>query len=363
MDEPLVLVGFGEALAAPEVIWSLQRGGCRVACFARGRPVVRRIRGVELHQLTAPEQDLDRAAEELARLVERLRPDVVMPLDDASLYLSGAGEQLTLALDKRVQIEAARAAGFRPPATHVLEDAEQALGLDHFPLVLKPALAVQRDGNALVRGAIRFCADRRSLEAAVRDLRGPALAQEVLRGVGEGIVGVGERAFAAHRRIRMMNPAGSGSSACCSIPLDPDATAASERMLAAAGWRGLFMVELLREEGGGVRFMELNGRAWGSLALTRRIGLELPAAAARGTVPSLVDHSPIVCRHAGRELVHLLFVLRGPRSSGVPDWPARWTTVRDVLRVRRSDRWYNREPGYMTLLLEDTVRTVGRALR
>jgi hypothetical protein len=58
-----------------------------------------------------------------------------------------------------------------------------------------------------------------------------------------------------------------------------------------------------------------------------------------------------------------MFVLRGSRASGAPDWPGRWTTVRDVLRVRRSDSWYNRQPGYTRLFLEDTLRTVGRTLR
>jgi hypothetical protein len=390
-DGALVLVGFGEALSAPEVVWSLQEAGYRVACFTRrgARPVVRRIRGVGLHELAAPEQDLDAAAAELTAIVERVRPDLLMPLDDPSVLLTGLpgvaagtrqagpdGARLTLALDKREQLAAATAAGFRPPATRVLDHLEQALEIGDFPLVLKPALAAQREGNRLVRGAIRFCADRGALEAAVRagDVQAPVLAQEVLRGVGEGIVGLGDGngapAMCAHQRIRMMNPAGSGSSACRGVPLERDLGERTDRMLAAAGWRGLFMVELLRERDGGARFMELNGRAWGSLALSRRMGLELPAYAAAealGTAPSpwprvRIQGPPLVCRHAGRELVHLMFVMRGGRPAAVRDWPPRWQTLRDVLRVRRSDRWYNRQPGYGALMLEDTFRTVKDAV-
>jgi hypothetical protein len=389
MDGPFALVGFGEALSAPEVVWSLQGAGFHVACFTRRgmRPVARRIEGVEVHELSAPEHDLDAAADELRALVDAIRPDLVMPLDDPSLYLAGMpgvadatrlagpdGERLTLALDKRRQLAAATAAGFRPPSTQVLDNLEQALEIGAFPLVLKPALAAQREGNRLVRGAIRFCTDRGALEATVRarEVLVPVLAQEVLSGVGEGIVGVadgaGAPAMCAHRRIRMMNPAGSGSSACRSVPVDPDLAESTERMLAQAGWRGLFMVEMLREHDGRARFMELNGRAWGSLALSRRLGLELPAIAAADalglTAPPRIRSGgqSIVCRHAGRELVHLLFVMRGPGSPAVREWPSRWRTVRDVLRVRRSDRWYNRQPGYGALQLEDTYRTVRQAL-
>jgi hypothetical protein len=57
-----------------------------------------------------------------------------------------------------------------------------------------------------------------------------------------------------------------------------------------------------------------------------------------------------------------MFVMRGGQSAAVRDWPPRWQTVRDVLRVRRSDRWYNRQPGYGALMLEDTFRTVKDAV-
>jgi hypothetical protein len=49
----------------------------------------------------------------------------------------------------------------------------------------------------------------------------------------------------------------------------------------------------------------------------------------------------VVCRHAGRELMHLLFVLRGPRSRALSNWPSFWKTVGKVLRVRRGDTLYN----------------------
>ena len=39
----------------------------------------------------------------------------------------------------------------------------------------------------------------------------------------------------------------------------------------------MFMIELLRDRTGKVWFVELNGRPWGSMALSRRQGFEYPA--------------------------------------------------------------------------------------
>jgi hypothetical protein len=136
-------------------------------------------------------------------------------------------------------------------------------------------------------------------------------------------------------------------------------------MMRAVGWNGLFMLEFLRGRDGTAWFMELNGRAWGSLALARRLGLEYPAWAAFDAlglpqVPrrACAPHEPLVCRHLGREIVHVMSVLRGPRSAALTDWPSRWGTLRSVARVRRGERWYNwsaRRPG---VFVQDTLQTV-----
>jgi len=180
----------------------------------------------------------------------------------------------------------------------------------------------------------------------------PLLVQPFVAGVGEGVFGVaapeGVRAWSAHRRLRMMNPKGSGSSACISQAVPEDVRTKVEALVRATGWCGLFMVELLRDADGKAWFVELNGRPWGSMSLCRRQGLEYPAwhvqlaldpqsPAGRGA-----SFTPgVVCRNAGREFLHLLFVLRGPKSKALNGWPSIGKTLVDVLRVRRSDTWYN----------------------
>jgi hypothetical protein len=171
----------------------------------------------------------------------------------------------------------------------------------------------------------------------------------------------------------MLNPQGSASSACASHPVDEALVEPAERFLSAIGWRGLFMLEFLRDAAGTPWFMELNGRAWGSLALARRRGFEYPAWTVRATLdetftPAVPERPPhLVCRHLGMELVHLAFVLRGPASTALDDWPRAWPTIRQLARVRRGDRLYNWKRSQPDVLVADTAKMLrvfgGKALR
>lgn len=146
----------------------------------------------------------------------------------------------------------------------------------------------------------------------------------------------------------MMNPHGSGSSACISQGLTKDLLVPAERFALQTGWRGLFMIELLRDTQGTVWFMEFNGRPWGSIALARRQGLEYPAWnvqlalnrawSVQGETALL---SNLICRNAGRELLHPLFVLRGPKSAAIKHWPLFWESVVGVARINRQHSLYN----------------------
>lgn len=388
LDERPILIGFADALSAPECAWSLLDAGYNVAAYASAgsRPPLRRSKQIEVTEIPSPRVDLSGACSALARILDSGRFSAVMPLDDDSVWLCSAvarrgaqtpilgpiGERAELALDKRLQFEAAARAGLIVPATMRVESRDEILSLTEFPIVLKPALALVERRNALARPTGRVCANRSELVRVAQGWGGePLVAQPLVLGVGEGLFGIagpaGIRAVSAHRRIRMMNPQGSGSSACRSTPVDADLAAAAERMLRDVDWHGLFMLEFLRDPAGRAWFMELNGRPWGSMALARRSGLEYPAWAARRLAepefePSAPPFTEHVCRHLGRELVHLMMVMRGPRSEALTAWPSRVGAVRDVLRFRQADDWYNWRPGDRTVFLEDTVQTVARQI-
>jgi hypothetical protein len=125
------------------------------------------------------------------------------------------------------------------------------------------------------------------------------------------------------------------------------------------------MIELLRDREGKTWFMEINGRPWGSMALCRRRGLEYPAwhvqlaLNERAPVGLEVPSRPeIVCRHAGREFMHLLFVLRGAESQALSGWPSFWKTIRDVFHFDRGDGIYNWRHDDLKVFFADFYYTV-----
>ena len=90
MPQTTVLVGFAEAMAAPEVVWSLVDGGFRVVAFARrGRAsALRHSRHVVCHEICAPESDLQAALSDLDSLLNAVGAEadntqlILFPLDD-----------------------------------------------------------------------------------------------------------------------------------------------------------------------------------------------------------------------------------------------------------------------------------------
>jgi predicted ATP-grasp superfamily ATP-dependent carboligase len=374
----LVVVGFAEALAAPEVVWSLVEAGCTVVAFSRdGVPAaLAHSRHASVHRIPAPETDAQASLSALVNLLQGLRADgrfrnyAVLPLDDAALWLCsraaaeagwtfagpGSPEALDLALDKELQVDAARAAGVAVPGTVI---ARIPADLDSppfpFPIILRPSTATRVTGGRLAKGKNWICSDAQELAAARASWKGsgPLLVQPYIRGIGVGVfgfaTGAGVRFWSAHRRVRMMNPHGSGSSACVSIAVPDSLKEPIGVLLQSVGWRGLFMVELLQAPDGSLHFVELNGRAWGSMALARRQGLEYPAwtvQQALGEAPAMAGakiraREGMVCRNIGRELMHLLFVLRGPRSKAVRDWPSFWSSLRAVLSPNSDGTVYN----------------------
>lgn len=393
---PLALVGFAEALAAPEAAWSLVDAGFEVIAFARkGRPAaLRHSRCVVCHEVCAPESDLQASLRDLHSLLGSLgaqagpAPRVLLPLDDMAVWMASrleveeagwhlAGPQgscAELALNKYLQAEAARAAGFNVPPTALLrspQELEQFSAGAVFPLILKPAECVPVRAGQVSSCGKWICASRGELERAAAAWGGrvPLVVQAFIAGNGEGIFGLaappGVRAWSAHRRLRMMNPQGSGSSACASQAVAEDVKGPAERFIRQCGWQGLFMIELLRDASGKPWFVELNGRTWGSLALARRQGLEYPAWHARLALdaqsPAGLDASPapgVVCRNLGRELMHLLFVLRGPKSKALSGWPPLGKTLAQVAWLHRGDTFYNWRRSDPRVFFADTGYTL-----
>ncbi len=384
-----VAILFAESLAGIEVSWSLLDAGHPVIAVTRrgSSAALRRSNLVRVVEIAAPEDALDQSLEELRQLASRIASLIMMPLEDVAVSMCARaftgsstrvagpmGSRARLALDKRLQLEAAGRAGLGVPATWHFDAAAQALELSEFPIVLKPRCPVVEYRGRLSGGPAYICADGLQLERAVQawPRHHPLIAQRFLPGTGEGLFGLVANghvhAWSAHRRVRMMNPRGSGSSACVAISVDQDIQPRVEQVLQGIRWEGIFMVELLRDDSGFLWFMELNGRAWGSMALARRMGFEYPAWQVALTVdPSFrpqvpAPAPPLICRHLGRELVHVAKVFRGRESQALATWPSRRRTLRNMLCVSRRQRLYNWRKGELSVFVSDTVSTLHKQL-
>jgi predicted ATP-grasp superfamily ATP-dependent carboligase len=384
--QPVVLIGFAEALAAIEATWSLQEAGFKVVAFCRAgtRPALRRARGVEVHEVPRPELDAAATATAVRALVAVTSPTALLPLDDHAVWvcsqltdvdvpLAGpAGDAAAFALDKSLQLAAAVRAGLPVPPTQLLDELAEA-AVPGYPVMVKPARALYHVKGALERPTGVVCADSRELRrAAARDWPGSVLVQPWIHGVGEGIFGHvgagGVTGWSAHRRIRMVNPQGSASSACRSVRLDEALIGPSERFLSDIGWRGMFMLEFLRDSAGQAWFMELNGRPWGSMALARRRGFEYPAWTVQATLTPDFQPAPpqrppdIRCRNLGLEIAHLMFVARGPKTRTPMEWPRMSKALRDVFSFAAGDCLYNWNRSQPDVLVADTLDTLRKYL-
>ena len=380
-------MGFADALAAIETAWSLQGAGFRVIALSRAgrRPPLRHVRGVELYEVPAPEHDARATVRAVEQLVRRLEPDALLPLDDQSVWVFNelgdldvvvagpTGAAAELALDKSLQVAAALRAGLAVPDTHVLHDPRE-FGRVDAPVIVKAARPVSEVDGGLARPTAVVCANNRELEAAAtKAWHGPVLVQPLIAGVGEGLFGHaggdGVVGWSSHRRVRMINPHGSGSSACRSHDVDDELVGAAERFLQSVDWRGMFMLEFLRDASGTAWFMELNGRAWGSMALARRRRFEYPAWTVGATfdpsfAPRVPDRPPhVTCRNLGLDLIHLLLVARGPQSGAQVEWPRLGQAIRDVLGRQPDGHLYNWTGTQPRVLLADTFGTLGQYAR
>lgn len=386
-DAP-VLIGFAEAMAGIEASWSIRGTGREVVAFSRrgARPALRYSPGVEVHQVTPPEIDVAATIGEISDLATRLGVGLVLPLDDSALWVGSrahfadavfagpTGPAAEAMFDKALQLQLAAAAGFLVPPTQVVESFDQ-VSPDEWPVVVKPALVLTEHHGRLLRpGGLVLNGKEEHAEA--KRVAGRVLVQPLLRGRGEGLFGhrsrSGLHALSAHRRVRMVNPQGSASSACESIPVEPDLAISAETFLEGLSWRGLFMFEFLKDSAGRSWFMEINGRTWGSLALSRRRGYEyaswtVEAALDESYLPKEPDAPPqILCRNVGLELAHLAYVVRGPQSAALTDWPKTGRTVRDIFTISKNDRLYNFDRHDYRMLMADTFMTLldlGRKFR
>jgi predicted ATP-grasp superfamily ATP-dependent carboligase len=371
-DRPDVLILDGHALATLAFTRSLGRAGIRVTVGAESRKAAagRSKFCAELLVYPSPmhPQEFRRW---LFETVSR-RPfslligttDQTIPLlDDWRVALGrfvptplADHGSLRRANDKAETLKLAESLGLTIPPTHFIESVDQ---LDEVaarsapPWVIKPRCSIACWHGRRFRVNVDYAFDLESLRtkyAALHQQSPWPMLQGYVPGVGVGcffLLHNGEiLARFQHRRLREIEPTGSGSSLRMSVAADPVLTEASERLLRALGLDGLVMVEFRIAPDGPAYLMEINARPWGSMHLALAAGVDFPLLWYRAVTGAPVEKTSsyregVSCRYLAGDLRHLEGVLSGPPPHWSMDFPKWLPTVLAFLKFYGRELYYD----------------------
>ena len=313
----------------------------------------------------------------VAGMRSTLPPTVQVPIPDEQVILS--------VQDKRFMVQQARQVGIGCPRTVSMEGGEDlqtvTRGLN-YPVVIKPRFSRYLNNGVWVTGPVVYARDPQDLVAkyeSVHRLIPRPLIQEMIPGEGRGVfllVWGGElKAALCHRRLREKPPWGGVSVYSETVPLDSALVQQSLELLQAIRWQGPAMVEFkLDKREGRAKFMEVNGRFWGSLQLAIDAGVNFPLLLDRlalgESVPVQRDYKVgIKSRWLLGDLDNLLIRLRGRNwPNGLPGSDrSKLKATLDFLRLYESKsrfdvlRFGDLGPGWFEF--KDYVRSTLRSLR
>jgi predicted ATP-grasp superfamily ATP-dependent carboligase len=306
-----------------------------------------------------PNEDPDGFVDALANACAEYDVRLVMPMQDAALALCsehrGAlpeGTRLAAAgvdavrnvLDKRWNLETATRLGIPCPAEFVLQDLDQTGELVErlgFPMVLKNrgralgATSLAHDFKWLIAH------DERELEALLRKHTGDGgfpLVQELVEGEVRNLCcfAASGKLVAAHEYRGLRRIGWEGHSVLREVTATtPELVEYAGRLLDELGWDGAAQVAFIVRPDGAARYMETNGRFWGSVEGSVAIGWDFPYWTYRyfthGELPTPppVEVGSRSCWHFG-DLRLLWKRLRGVEPP-IPPRPANLRAVADYL--------------------------------
>lgn len=316
MGATKVLVTDGNARAALAITRALGRENCQVIVGSEKHPCLASVSRFCAGRVTYPSPTSDYAGYLgwLTAILERIRPDVLLPVTDVTTFIAAEHREMLerycaipipdygavqRAADKSSVTELADRLGIPIPRTlyvnhgrETSEKIEEAAAMG-YPVVIKPSRSRVRAGNGWRSQCVAYATDREQLQKRVQalsDERGlPVLLQERIVGDGVGLflfMDAG-RTFAVfgHRRLREKPPSGGVSVLRESVAVREELQDYSERILRALNWQGIAMVEYKQDRRTG-RFvlMEINGRFWGSLQLAIDAGVNFPVLLTKAAV-------------------------------------------------------------------------------
>ena len=361
MKRPVLVLG-----AAPRITLAIARSLRRrqipvvVATASSQEPRLRSAAIEDCYRVPDAEREPGEFVRGLATLIERLRPDMLIPANDTAFAAviqnyPALANRLMLAcpppgvanrvLDKNLTLEAARKCGIEVPETLLVcnpMEAEEAARQLRFPLIAKPQRKY-RDSSIKAR-RFQDTTELKAFWSRHRNLP-QMLLQSYVSGHGAGVEMLmhGGKCLATfqHRRLKEFPYTGGVSVVAAAEAPDSALVEWARNLLRALEWEGVAMVEFkVDSRTGRSVLMEVNGRFWGTLSLPIQAGLDFPFYVwqiAHGEMPSVPGTYEVGARwrwSAG--YIHRLHgVLKGALRPGVTGAALR----RDLLQSGRDFGW------------------------
>ncbi|GEM_PF-398947 len=305
-------------------------------------------------------------------------------------------EHLRFTLSKYHANRLARDTGVPVAPTVFVSDGTSAawnddLGFLRFPVVIKTdnvliSPEIYRKGTCTV---VRDTSEARDVLAECRAMKRGVIAQEFVPGSGLGVAVLrwkdDIKLCFTHRRIHEVPWTGGASSFRASCH-DPATEKHASAVLKAMGYQGVALVEFRqsrissaaqKESGQTSYFMEINGRFWGSIALSQYAGFDFPAALLDCVLTGGIKPEREVrdypdglrCRNlCPGEVRHLFSVLKSDPQTGFSKPPSKLMALFDFFLLSlnpfiRSDEFWWTDPAPAFIQLLTTINDLRGGLR
>lgn len=289
----------GAALAS---IRSLAKAGFQVdmACLGMGSAADHSRHLSQLIHLPDPLMGTESVCEQLEEILKTQHYNVLIPICDRALsicihYHKTLSQHTRLATpdphgygyahNKEQLYNLAKKRSVPVPNSITIQSLEDLYTLKNklpFPCYAKPIFSVQIVSERTVRFKVKKIETFEQLEEFCRDnlINAPIMIQEPCPGIGVGIYLIASHGtvLSMVQQNRIHEPLdGGGSSYRQTVVMDPLLKSYTHTLIEAIQWTGVAMIEFKGEaHSNSWRLMEINGRLWGSLALTIRSGLDFP---------------------------------------------------------------------------------------
>jgi len=296
----------------------------------------------------SPFSDVRGYLDDIKKIIEKEKPEVFLPINE---------ETLLPLLEHREELE--KIIKLPLPPNEILAKASNKILAGEvvkllnipcpkegreFPLVARPIQSRRIEGNEIVADKLFYIRSKKDLSQI--DLERYFL-QEYLPGQGYGFYALFDRgnpkAYFMMRRIHEVPFTGGPSSLRESI-YDENLKEYGLRILEALNWHGVAMVEFRKDKrDGDFKFIEINGRLWGSLALAYYAGVDFPwllfQLAQGEKIQEKFDYKlGIRCRWLFGDVSYLLSVLFGRKI----DWrPSRLKAILEFFNFFQKDLHYD----------------------